>query len=191
MMKELVRKNRSYRRFYQEKAIEMETLRDLVDLARLCPCGRNMQGLKYMLFNDKESNLKISENLFWEGYLKDWNGPEEGERPSAYIVMLRDKSLGSIPQDEGIALQTMLLGAVEQGLGGCVLGNINRVQLKEYLNLGDKYELAYVLALGYPKEEVIIEEMKEDGEVKYWHDENDANHGPKRSLDDLIVNNIR
>lgn len=191
MMKELVRKNRSYRRFYQEKAIEMETLRDLVDLARLCPCGRNMQGLKYMLFNDKESNLKISENLFWAGYLKDWNGPEEGERPSAYIVMLRDKSLGSIPQDEGIALQTMLLGAVEQGLGGCVLGNINRVQLKEYLNLGDKYELAYVLALGYPKEEVIIEEMKEDGDVKYWHDENDANHVPKRSLDDLIVNNIR
>lgn len=188
MMKNLVRKNRSYRRFYQEKTIEMETLRELVDLARLSPCGRNMQGLKYILFNDKESNLKISENLFWAGYLKEWNGPEEGERPSAYIIMIRDKSIGSIPQDEGIAMQTMLLGAVEKGLGGCVLGNINRVQLKEYLKLEDKYELAYVIAFGYPKEEVIIEEINEDGDVKYWHDENDANHVPKRSLDDLIIN---
>lgn len=190
MMKELVKRNRSYRRFYQDKEIEIDTLRELVDLARLCPCGRNMQGLKYMLFNDAESNLKISKNLFWAGYLKDWNGPEEGERPSAYIIMLRDKSLESIPQDEGIALQTMLLGAVEKGLGGCVLGNINRVSLKEQLSLDDRYELAYVLALGYPKEEVIIEEIKEDGDVKYWHDENDANHVPKRRLSDLIIDGI-
>lgn len=187
MMKELVKRNRSYRRFYQDKAIEIDTLRELVDLARLCPCGRNMQGLKYMLFNDAESNLKISKNLFWAGYLKDWNGPEEGEKPSAYIIMLRDKSIGSTAQDEGIAMQTILLGAVEKGLGGCVLGNINRVSLKEQLSLDDRYELAYVLAIGHPKEVVIIEDIKEDGDVKYWHDENDANHVPKRSLSDLII----
>lgn len=189
MIKELVRKNRSYRRFYGDKTIELSTLRELVDLARLCPCGRNLQGLKYMIFNNAEDNKRISPNLFWAGYLKDWAGPEDEEKPSAYIMMFRDKSLGTgAAQDEGIALQTMLLGAVEMGLGGCVLGNVNRVKLKEELGFDDKYELAYVLALGYPKEEVVIEEINEEGDIKYWRDENQVHHVPKRSLDELIIN---
>ena len=189
MIKELVRKNRSYRRFYGDKAIELSTLRELVDLARLCPSGRNLQGLKYIIFNNAEDNAKISENLFWAGYLKDWDGPCDEEKPSAYIIMFRDKSLGNgVMQDEGIALQTMLLGAVEIGLGGCVLGNVNRVKLKEELGFSDQYELAFVLALGYPKEEVVIDEMNEDGDIKYWRDENKVHHVPKRSLDDLIIN---
>lgn len=189
MMKELVRKNRSYRRFYGDKSIDLSILRELVDLARLCPNGRNIQGLKYMIFNSKEDNEKISENLFWAGYLKDWDGPEEAEKPTAYIVMFRDNTLGNpMPVNEGIALQTMLLGAVEQGLGGCILGNVNRVKLKEALNFNDNYELAYVLALGHPKEEVVIDEMDESQDIKYWRDENKVHHVPKRSLDDLIIN---
>ncbi|MDO5516915.1 MAG: nitroreductase family protein [Clostridium sp.] len=189
MIKELVTKNRSYRRFYGDKTIELETLRELVDLARLSPSGRNVQGLKYMLFNSKEDNAKISENIFWAGYLKDWDGPIDSEKPSAYIVMFRDTTLGNpIPTNEGIALQTMLLGAVEQGLGGCIIGNINRVKLKEELGFDDSLELAYVLALGYPKEEVVIEEMNESKDIKYWRDENNVHHVPKRSLDELILN---
>ena len=190
MIKDLVRKNRSYRRFYGDKTIELSTLRELVDLARLCPTGRNLQGLKYMIFNKPEDNKKISENLFWAGYLKDWDGPVDEEKPSAYIIMFRDKSLGAgSVQDEGIALQTMLLGAVEMGLGGCILANVNRVNLKEVLNFDDNYELAFVLALGYPKEEVVLDEMNEEGDIKYWRDEDKVHHVPKRKLDDLILNN--
>lgn len=190
MIKDLVRKNRSYRRFYGDKTIELSTLRELVDLARLCPSGRNLQGLKYMIFNNAEDNKKISENLFWAGYLKDWDGPVDEEKPSAYIIMFRDKSLGAgSVQDEGIALQTMLLGAVEMGLGGCILANVNRVRLKEVLGFDDTYELAFVLALGYPKEEVVLDEMNEEGDIKYWRDEDKVHHVPKRKLDDLILNN--
>ena len=190
MIRDLVMKNRSYRRFYGDKVIELETLKELIDLARFCPSGRNLQGLKYMIFNSKEDNLKISKSLFWAGYLKDWNGPEDEEKPSAYIIVFRDKNLGTpAPQDEGIVLQTMLLGAVEQGLGGCILGNVNRVQLKEDLKFDDNYELAFVLALGYPKEEIVIEKMNESGDVKYWRDENQVHYVPKRELDDLIINN--
>lgn len=190
MIKDLVRKNRSYRRFYGDKTIELSTLRELVDLARLCPTGRNLQGLKYMIFNKPEDNKKISENLFWAGYLKDWDGPVDEEKPSAYIIMFRDKSLGAgSVQDEGIALQTMLLGAVEMGLGGCILANVNRVNLKEVLGFDETYELAFVLALGYPKEEVVLDEMNEEGDIKYWRDEENVHHVPKRKLDDLILNN--
>ena len=68
-----------------------------------------------------------------------------------------------MPQDEGIAVQSILLGAVENGLGGCIIANINKNKLAEVLNLDEKYEIALVLALGYPKEEVVIENINESG----------------------------
>ncbi|WP_017209319.1 nitroreductase family protein [Clostridium beijerinckii] len=188
MIKELVLKNRSYRRFYQDKSIDMNTLRDLVDLARLSPSGANKQVLRYILSNEKEQNEKISKCIFWAGYYKDWDGPKEGEKPSAYIVVLKDTSLGQgAPQDDGIAVQSMLLGAVENNLGGCIIGNIDRKNLREELNLDEKFEISLVVALGYPKEEVVIENINESGDVKYWRDDTQVHHVPKRTLDDLIL----
>ena len=188
MIKDLVRKNRSYRRFYEEKKISEKTLCELIDLARLSPCGRNIQGLRYMLSNIEEKNEKIFKNIFWAGYLKDWDGPKKGERPSAYIVILEDTTLGNInKQDQGIAVQSILLGAVEENLGGCIIGNINKKDLRIELNIDEKYEIALVLALGYPKEEVVIENMGKNNDVKYWRDELLIHHVPKRSLDDLII----
>jgi nitroreductase len=188
MIKELILKNRSYRRFHQDKFIEMSTLKELVNLARLSPSGRNIQALRYILVNTKEQNDKINKHIFWAGYYKDWDGPEEGEKPSAYMILVKDTTLGmSMPQDEGIVVQSILLGAVESGLGGCIIANINKKKLEESLNLDEKYEIALVLALGYPKEEVVIENINESGDIKYWRDENEVHHVPKRTLDELIL----
>ena len=188
MVKELILKNRSYRRFYEDKPIEMNTLKELVNLARLSPSGGNMQALRYMLSNTKEQNNKINRHIFWAGYYKDWNGPKEGEKPSAYIVVVRDTTIGiSMPQNEGIAVQSILLGAVEKGLGGCIIANINKKRLAEELNLDEKYEITLVLALGYPKEKIVIETINESGDVRYWRDENETHHVPKRTLDELIL----
>jgi len=188
MVKELILKNRSYRRFYEDKPIEMNTLKELVNLARLSPSGGNMQALRYMLSNTKEQNDKINRHIFWAGYYKDWNGPKEGEKPSAYIVVVRDTTIGiSMPQNEGIAVQSILLGAVEKGLGGCIIANINKKRLAEELNLDEKYEITLVLALGYPKEKIVIETINESGDVRYWRDENETHHVPKRTLDELIL----
>ena len=188
MIKDLILKNRSYRRFYQDKLIETSTLRELVDLARLSPSGRNIQSLKYILANTEDKNNKIYEYIHWAGYYKDWDGPKEGEKPSAYIVVVKDNSLGmSMIQDQGIAVQSMLLGAVEKGIGGCIIGNIEKKNISEILKLDEKYEIVLVLALGYPNEEVVIEEINETGDVKYWRDEKEVHHVPKRTLDELIL----
>lgn len=188
MIQELVSKNRSYRRFYQNENVEQETLKELVNLARLSPSGANRQPLKYILSNTEESNEKIFSTLGWAGYLKDWDGPAEGEKPSAYIVMLKDLSVGpGLPQDEGIAAQSILLGAVEQGLGGCIIANINRKSLAAKLNLQDNYEIALVIALGRPKEVVIIENIDQSGDVKYWRDDKGIHHVPKRTLEEIIL----
>ena len=188
MLRDLVERSRSYRRFHQDHSIELETLRELVDLARLSAAAGNLQPLKYMLANEPETNHTIFQNLAWAGYLKDWPGPAEGERPSAYIIVLGDtricKSFGC---DHGIASQNILLGAVEKGLGGCMIGSVKREKLRDELNIGDHFEILLVLALGKPKEAVVLETVGSDGDIKYWRDSEGVHHVPKRSLEDIIV----
>jgi len=188
--RELVEKNRTYRRFYQDVEITRETLEELIDLARLTGSGGNRQPMKFFLSCDREMNAKIFPNTLWAAYLKEWPGPGEGERPAAYIVVVEDKSIGMVnPRaDLGIAAQTILLGAVEKGLGGCMIAAFKKKEVAEVLNLPeDKYEPLLVIALGKPKEEVVIDEVGPDGDIKYWRDENQVHHVPKRALKDLII----
>jgi nitroreductase len=188
MIKDLVFKNRTYRRFDQGFAVGMDTLRDLVDLARLSGSAGNKQPLKYILSCDPAKNATIFEHLAWAGYLKEWPGPVEGERPSAYIVMLGDKEISpSFDFDNGISAQTILLGAVEKGLGGCMIASIQRPKLRVTLNIPERYEILLVIALGRPVETVIIEAVKSDGDVKYWRDGEGRHYVPKRALDDIVL----
>ncbi len=187
MLKNLVLKNRSYRRFYQEHKISIKDLEELVDLARLSASGRNLQPLKYYLSADSITNEKIFSTLAWAGYLKDWEGPEEGERPAGYIIILGDTRLTkNYYCDHGIASQSILLGAVEKGLGGCIFASVKREKLKELLMIEDHFEVLLVIAIGKPKEEVLIEDVVDDN-IKYYRDENQVHHVPKRKLIDLIL----
>ena len=124
----------------------------------------------------------------WAGYLKDWDGPAEGERPAAYIVILGDKDISpSFGCDHGIAAQSILLGATERGLGGCMIGSVKKQGLREALEIPPGYEILLVIALGKPKETVVIEAVGPDGDIKYWRDDEDVHHVPKRALDDMIL----
>jgi nitroreductase len=188
MLKDLVNKNRSYRRFYQDHKIPYDLLKELINLARLSPSGRNLQPLKYFLSADEQTNANIYSTLSWAAYLKDWAGPEEGEKPTAYIVILGDTQLTTnFMCDHGIVSQSILLGAVEKGLGGCIFASINKAKLKELIKLDDHLEILLVIALGKPKEIVIVEEVK-NNDIKYYRDEKQVHHVPKRSLDELILN---
>lgn len=186
-LKDLIKRNRSYRRFHQDVSIPEYILEGLVDLARLSPSARNAQTLKYYISCDAETNAKIFPQLSWAGYLKNWDGPKEGEKPSAYIVILNDTNISDTYFcDDGIAAQSMLLGAVEQGLGGCIVGSVDRLKLTKALKIPSHLKIVEVIALGKPREEVIIEDMK-DGDVKYWRDDAQVHHVPKRPLDEIIV----
>jgi nitroreductase len=188
MLKDLIRKNRSYRRFYQNVSVELQTLRELVDLARHSASGANRQPLKYILICDPEVSAKVFPHTRWAGYLKDWKGPEEGERPAAYIVILGDTEIAkSFGCDHGIAAQSIMLGATERGLGGCMLGALDKDGIRQALDIPERYEILLVLALGKPKETVVIEDVGPDGDIKYYRDEDDVHHVPKRPLDELIL----
>ena len=188
MIRDLVLKNRTHRRFDQAAAVDRQTLENLVDLARLSPSGGNKQPLKYILSCDAEKNARIFPSLAWAGYLKGWGGPKEGERPAAYIVILCDKEIsGNAGCDHGIAAQSIMLGATELGLRGCMIGAFKREPLRAALQVSDRYEILLVLALGKPKETVVLESVKPDGDIKYWRDAQDVHHVPKRRLVDIVI----
>jgi len=188
MIKDIVTANRSYRRFQHEVSIDMDTLKELIELARLSASGGNKQPLKYMLSCDEEKNALIYSKLAWAAYFKDWAGPVEAERPSAYVILLGDTEISkSFAYDCGIAAQSILLGAVEKGLGGCMLASVDRDGLRSALGIAGRYEIPLVIALGKPVERVVLETVGPDDDVKYWRDKEGVHHVPKRPLADIII----
>ncbi len=186
---DLVTRCRSYRRFDESFPLNKDILLELVSLARLAASAGNLQPLKYFLSWDPETNTKIFTHLRWAAYLKDWPGPAPGERPAAYIVVLGDKNIAQVfGVDAGLASQNILLGAVEKGLGGCILGSIDREGLRAALKLPEHLEILHVIALGKPREKVVLEDLPPGGDVRYWRDEEDVHHVPKRTLSELVIN---
>lgn len=194
MIADLIKKNRSCRRFYQNYAVPLKTLKNLVNLARLSASAANLQPLNYILSGNTKKNDLIFSCLAWAGYIKDWTGPKEGERPAAYIIILGNTDISkNFGCDHGIASQSMLLGAREKGLAGCMIGAINRRKLRKILNIPPKYKILLVLAIGKPKEKVKVEVVDSDSplstvnNIKYWRDGKGVHHVPKRKLSAIIL----
>jgi nitroreductase len=187
-VRDLVLRNRSYRRFDESHPIGYETLVELVGFARCTPSATNRQPLKYILSADQKTNDGIFPCLTWAAYLKDWDGPAPGERPTAYIVILIDEAITHDWWcDDGIAAQTILLGAVEQGLGGCMIGSIDKERLRQELTIPEHLKIRLVVALGKPAERVVIEDLEPGGDFHYWRDNKGVHHVPKRMVEEIII----
>jgi nitroreductase len=188
VLKELIGRTRSYRRFDQIHRVPGELLDELVGLARLSASGANLQPLKYILSCDPGTNQAIFPTLGWAAYLKGWPGPADGERPTAYIVVLLDTEISkSAGVDHGIACQNILLGAVERGFGGCMIATINREALRRILEIPERYEILLVVALGRPAEQVVVDDMEPGQDIKYYRDPEGVHHVPKRRLEEIVL----
>jgi nitroreductase len=190
-MQEIIAKTRTFRRFVEKDTISTATLYELIDLARLGGSARNGQPWQYMLVNSPEICEKIFPYLGWAGYLSDWKGPVVGERPSAYVLCLLNKNRLKGPESEaqfdlGVATQNMLLGAMEKRIGGCRIGAFNP-KLASLFKLPDHLLLSLVVALGKPRETVLVEECTNEDDIRYWRDEHGVHHVPKRSLESCLV----
>jgi len=188
MFKDLVIKNRSYRRFNESHRIPEEQLKSLVELARLSPCAANLQTLRYCLISEPADCDKVFPHLKWANYLRFWEGPVPGERPSAYIIILAPvMATRFLNTDAGIAAQSMLLGATEMGLGGCIMASVDKTEVHHNFDLPHDLDILLVIALGEPAETVVIEEVTDPEDIEYWRDEEGIHHVPKRKLQDLII----
>jgi len=188
-LEELIVRNRSYRRFDNSKPLGIDVLRDLVNVARRTPSAGNQQPLKYVLVADRDGCARLFPHLAWAGALKDWDGPAEGERPMAYVIVLCDTAISKNPGcDHGIACQSMLLAAAERGLGGCMLGAIQREAIRKDFRIPEQHDILLVVAMGFPAETCVLEEARPGGDVRYYRDAQSVHHVPKRPLDEVILN---
>ena len=191
MLEELVKKNRSYRGYDPSVRLTRKDLLELVDLTRYTASSVNEQPLRYYIAWEKEEVEKILPLTMWARALKDIQLPHPGKEPAAFIIICQDMNISSnttrFQRDVGIAAQTMLLAAVERGLGGCMIGSFYKPQLKELLHLPDDVEPNLVVALGKPAEKVVLTDVGEDGSTKYYRDAEDVHYVPKRSLADLVL----
>jgi nitroreductase len=191
MIKDLVRKNRSYRGYDESRKITEDELKDLVDTARVAGSAANLQPLKYRLVCSEAEVAKLNGITRWGKMLKDIELPHKGKFPTAYIVICVDTDIARVPEnantDIGIAAQTILLAAVEQGLGGCMIGNYEKTQAAEALALPERFVPQLIVAIGKPDETVVLTDTGEDGSVKYYRDANDVHYVPKRKLEDILL----
>lgn len=184
----LIRENRSCRRFDENQPVAHRTLNWMVDLARMSASAANLQPLKYVISTSPEKNHEIFSCLKWAGYLTDWSGPDVGERPTGYVVILNDTRIASSAGcDHGIAAQSMLLGAVEKGLAGCMIAAVNHPKLQRVLSISDDFEILLVVAVGVPLEVRRMVPMRPEGDVRYYRDADRVHHVPKREMSDIVI----
>jgi nitroreductase len=192
MIYDLVVKNRSYRGYDSHAPIDRKLLESFVECARLCPSSVNVQPLKYFIACDKEITAMIQKDTRWAKGLPELTLPHPGKEPTAFIVICQDTqidpNLNRFSRDVGIVAQTMLLSAVENGLGGCMIGNFLAKSLSVSLGLPDHIHPLLVVAFGKPDETVRLTDVKDDGSTAYYRDEQDVHYVPKRALKDLLLN---
>ncbi len=186
MLHDLILKNRSYRRFDEGHHLTKEDLLPLIDAACLSPSAGNLQRIRYAVVTEKKLCDALFEKLAFAAYLKDWAGPEEGERPAAYLVLFTEKAPdATLGIDIGIASEAILLSAVERGLGGCVIRSFGK-EATDALFSVPGWHPELVIALGVPRECVRLTEVK-DGDIRYYRLPDGTHMVPKRSLDEVLI----
>ncbi len=188
MIENLLKRNRSIRRFEQSPKPSVNELEKWVANLRFTASARNAQPLKYMIITEQELCHRLCAQVGWAGYLKDWSGPQRDEEPTAYIIQLLDKTLSPKARfDEGLQLEALTLQACEAGFGSCIILAFAQKEVKDLLSLGADFEVLSIVAIGSPKEEVVITDLEEgSNSIAYYRDEDGRHYVPKRKAEALI-----
>lgn len=185
--KQMITEARSCRRFDGQKAVSAEDFEWLVDCARLVPCARNQQALRYVVVNSEAGCEVMRNSLIWAGSLRDWNGPEKEEHPAGYIVICVEEGAGKLVHiDTGIAGQTLQLAAQSRGLSACMFLSCDPAKVRTLLDLPSPWGVGLVVAVGYAGEKRVIANVPESGKLEYWRDEQSTHHVPKLQFSQIF-----
>ena len=183
---EMIISRRTIRKFKQEK-IDHEILKKIVNAGRLAPSAANLQPLEYLIIDDEDLKKKVFPNLAWAGYIKPEGDPGEDERPAAYIIMLVDKKINPAPErDIGASVENMNLTSQEEGIGCCWIGAFKAKEIDNIINVPENLSAELILAMGYPLEKPVSEDIEIGSSIKYYKDDSGTLHVPKRRLKDII-----
>ena len=186
---EIMVARRTYRKFKQDP-IPMEILEKCVDVARLAPCGANMQSLKFAIVSNPALVKGVFAQSKWGMHLKDGSGqPKDGEEPVAWIIILNDKRIREqgFQMDIGAAAENIIIYALSEGIGSCWLENLKRPEIVELLKIPEHFQMHSAIALGYPGMECKEVPIPESGETPYFWAEDGSLSVPKRSLEEVTL----
>lgn len=191
-VKELAKKNRSFRGYDRSVKVSRQELLDLVDTTRFVASSINHQVLKYYIADDEQTVFEIMKNTGWAKGLPELSLPYKGKEPVAFIVICIDHSISKANvvylRDVGACAQTILLQATEKNLGGCMLGSFNKEKIIEILNIPDYLEPNLLVAIGKPSETVVITDVSNGNTNYYRSPDGQTHYVPKRSLKELVMN---
>ena len=175
---------RSIRKFRQE-AVSTDLLKEIVEISRLYPSGGNLQPVRFGVVSSPALRDAVFNDLRWAMYLPGYT-IEDDERPTAYIVLLRDEAIKQkCDYDMGAASTMVLLAAADKGLASCPIGNFHAGRLTALLKLPENLKPELVIALGYPAQESKVVPMADS--VRYTQDENGDFLVPKWTAEEVLV----
>lgn len=187
----LVYEARSCRRFHQDPTLTPQDLAWLVDCARVSPCARNAQVLRFVSLSGPALCASVFPHTRWAGSLKEAGTPPEGQRPTGYIAILWPKDCTTLVHvDAGIAAQSMQLAAKSKGWGCCMHASFDRTHCPEIFKVPAELEIALILAFGPANEECTLEALPADGSLAYWRDADNGHHVPKRALQEVLIGEL-
>ncbi len=185
---QLIKDSRSCRRFDESVPLIQADLNWLLECASFAPSAKNAQELRFMTVLKGAVMEKLFPLTRWAGALKDWNGPQPGERPTAFIaVLMPDRGGDLLCYDTGIACQTIQLAAATRGWGACMIQSFDRKAATGLLQVPEGMKIALLMGLGAAKEIRVADQMPADGSYAYWRDDKGVHHVPKRSVAELLI----
>lgn len=181
---EAIMTRRTIRKF-QQREIPKEKLYKLINAARMAAHGGNIQPLRYAIITQEALRKEVFETTKWAACIPDGT-PREGERPMAYIAVYADETIKKeCMVDAGAAVTNIMLSAHEDGIGSCWIGSINRVRLRELLNVPENLRILYLVALGYPAQK--SRAVAYDGSYNYYLDDTQTVNVPKYALEQVLL----
>ena len=173
-------------RLFKKGKLTKSTIKKVINAARLAPSSANLQFIEYLVVDEPSLKEEIFSCLKWGGYVFPRRVPLPGQTPSLYIVLLinRNKSEKTDLRDVGAAAENILLALLCFGFGSCWIANINRGKLRKILGIPGNFIIDSVIACGFAAEHPVLEEKSDT--VKYWLDNNNRLHVPKRPLKEIL-----
>lgn len=187
-VKEALQKRRTVRLF-EQKNVPDSDLAEMIDCARVTSCASNLQQLRYIIIRDTKLLKDIFPLTAWANLVRPSRTPVWGiSAPRCFIAVIASASANQvIHADAGAAIQSMQTMAWSRGLGCCWLGSIQREQIKILLELPDDKQVLYLVAVGYPAEKPVAEDVQEGQSIFYYLDDQQRLHVPKIRPEDVAT----
>jgi nitroreductase len=182
---------RTIRRFSPEPVGEEALLR-LVDAGRMAASAGNRQPWRFVVVRDPDRAEALFHNVAW---LPATGDPPEGQQPTAYLVILAEVGADEADRQERVrraasdcaaAAQNVCLMAHALGLGACWIGSVHRDNCRMLLGIPPELEIYAVIALGFPAESAMAEEVDNSNSVSAYRGEDGVVHVPKLRRDAVM-----